>query len=345
MIRWRVPLLLLVGLLLFTAVCDAQTSETDERLRRFLERFPDSDADGDGVLTIEEAREFQRARRRLGAVEAPPPDHADVVYGPHERNVLDLWIASGEAPRPFAVFIHGGGWTSGDKSGINRHDLTGLLEAGISVAAINYRHSTQAPYPAPMIDAGRAIQFLRYRADEYDIDPTRAGAWGGSAGAATSMWLAFHEDLADPEADDPVLRESTRLTAIAPHAGPTRFYPEPEEEHLGPTVTRHPVLVNLFGVNDPADLDTAEVREQMIEASPITHLTADDPPAWLSYNLPLEPIDDTTSPEDVGHHPLHGVLLKQKMDELGIECVLIYPGHNEDPYGGRVGFLSAKLLP
>lgn len=344
MIRWRMPLMLLVGLLVFGAVCDAQTSETDERLRRFLERFPDADADGDGVLTVEEARAFRRQMQQSGQAELPPPDHADVAYGPYDRNVLDLWLAQGEGPRPLAVFIHGGGWTSGDKSMVNRHDLAGLLETGISVAAVNYRYSTQAPYPAPMTDAGRAIQFLRYHADRYNLDPERVAAWGGSAGAATSMWLAFHDDLADPEAEDPVLRQSTRLAAIAPHAGPTRLYPLGEEEHLGPAVTRHPAIMNLFGVTDPDELNTPGVREQMVEASPITHLTADDPPAWLSYNLPLRPIDETTSPEDVAHHPLHGVWLKQAMDELGIECVLLYPGHRDDPYGGRVGFLSAKLL-
>ena len=344
MIRWQMPMLLLVALLVFGAACDAQTSETDERLKRVLERFPDADADGDGVLTAEEARAFRRQMQKSGQVDMLPPDHSDVAYGPHRRNVLDLWLAQGDGPRPLAVFIHGGGWTGGDKSRVNRHDLAGLLEAGISVAAVNYRFSTQAPYPAPMTDAGRAIQFLRHHASEYNINPLRVGAWGGSAGAATSMWLAFHDDLADPDADDPILRQSTRLTAIAPHAGPTRLYPEPEEEQLGPAVTRHPAIMKLFGVTDPAELNTPRVREQMVQASPITHLTADDPPAWLSYNLPLGPIDETTTPEDVAHHPLHGVLLKQRMDELGVECVLIYPDHSEDPYGGRVGFLSAKLL-
>src|SRR5437899_8020126 len=85
-----------------------------------------------------------------------PPDLANVSYGPHERNVLDLWKAKSDRPTPLVIFIHGGGFTQGDKSAVNPVLLDTSLKEGISVASINYRYSTQAPYPAPMADSARA---------------------------------------------------------------------------------------------------------------------------------------------------------------------------------------------
>ena len=71
------------------------------------------------------------------------------------------------------------------------------------------------PVQAPMHDTARALQFLRSMAAEWRIDTTRIGAAGGSAGACTALWLAYHDDLADPAGPDPVARESTRLTCAA----------------------------------------------------------------------------------------------------------------------------------
>ena len=92
------------------------------------------------------------------------PDYADVPYGPHERNKLDIWLAGNGAPTPLVVYFHSGGFRGGDKRSIRQMLLSSLLAAGISVAAVNYRLSNTAPYPAQMHDAARAVQFLRYYA-------------------------------------------------------------------------------------------------------------------------------------------------------------------------------------
>ena len=78
---------------------------------------------------------------------ALPPDHADVAYGPHERNKLDLWLAKTDKPAPLIVFIHGGGFVGGDKSGVNQANLRRALAAGVSFAAINYRFRTDGADP------------------------------------------------------------------------------------------------------------------------------------------------------------------------------------------------------
>src|SRR5262249_44541121 len=122
----------------------------------------------------------------------PAPTHRDVKYGPHGRNVLDFWQAESKGPAPVLVSIHGGGVGAGDK-GVQPRLLKGCLDSGISVAAISYRYSTRAIAPAPFQDGSRAVQFLRSKAKDWNIDPKRIAATGGSAGAGMSLWLGFHE--------------------------------------------------------------------------------------------------------------------------------------------------------
>src|SRR5215204_6057650 len=146
------------------------------------------------------------------AANRPAPDLVNEQYGPHERNVLDLWKAKSDKPTPLVVYIHGGGFRAGSKEGYNS---SALLAKGISVMAINYRLSPEVAFPAHYMDCARAIQYARGHAKEWNIDPKRIGATGGSAGAGTSLWIGFHDDMADPKNGDPVLRESTRLSCMA----------------------------------------------------------------------------------------------------------------------------------
>ena len=153
-----------------------------------------------------------------------PPTVADLQYAKHKSCTLDFWKAGGDGPRPLHVHIHGGGWTGGDKKS-GRGQARTFLDKGISYASINYRLSGEAPLPAPVHDAAYAIQFLRSKASAWNINPDRIALSGGSAGACTSMWILFHDDLADPHSDDPVKRFSTRVTAAAVSGGQVSIDP------------------------------------------------------------------------------------------------------------------------
>lgn len=102
----------------------------------------------------------------------PTPAHADVSYGPDVRNVIDFWKADAAGARPVIVYIHGGAWWTGDKSK-KGPEIQPYLERGISFAAINYRVTPEHPLPAPVHDAARAIQFLRSKSSEWNIDEQR----------------------------------------------------------------------------------------------------------------------------------------------------------------------------
>ncbi len=273
-----------------------------------------------------------------------PPTHADVSYGPHERNVIDFWQAKGDGPRPLFVYIHGGGWTGGDKKQDTKR-YQPFLDKGISCAAINYRLSGQAPLPAPVHDAARAIQFLRTKAADWQIDTKHIALTGGSAGACTSMWLLLHDDLADPKATDPVLRESTRVCAAAVSAGQTSIDPKVIEGWLGPNVLKHRMINMAVGeaTMEGALKNYDKYHDLYVEFSPYNHVDAKDPPLFMTYGS-----DMTLPSKDAGHgihHPVYGVKLKEKSDKAGHECHLLIPGTSKsDKYAKADDFLMDKLL-
>jgi acetyl esterase/lipase len=258
--------------------------------------------------------------------------------------VLDVWLAKSSTPAPLAIYYHGGGFRAGDKRTLNRELLEKLRANGISVAAANYRLSNVAPYPAQMHDSARALQFLRLHAQRYNIDPTRVGAFGGSAGAGISQWLAFHNDLADPKNPDPVLRQSTRLSAIVPSAAQSSYDPRFIKKLMN-TDQVHPALVALFGMSSTADVDQPRFFPLFEDSSPINHLTADDPPILLFYSQRNDPLPPNSTGEQHIHHPKFGFALKEKADRLGVPCKLILrEDHPEGfPVDQFVEFFRTKL--
>ncbi|MFM8274123.1 MAG: alpha/beta hydrolase fold domain-containing protein [Gemmata sp.] len=279
---------------------------------------------------------------------------ADVPYGTHARQVLDFWQAGGNKPTPAVLLIHGGGWVNGDKSGY-RQGVARYLDAGISVVAINYRLVTQAdvagvkpPVKWPLEDAARALQFVRSKAKDWNIDKQRIAATGGSAGACSSLWLAFHADMADPNSADPVARESTRLFVVAVSGAQTTLDPKVLREWI-PNARYGG---HAFGVRTPANRDGAfpqfaEQREKLLpwiaEYSPLTHVTKDDPPVFMEYPTQKKQPVKGESQDDPTHSALLGMILQEQLKIVGVECVLVYPGKTHERYRTSADFLIERL--
>jgi acetyl esterase/lipase len=284
---------------------------------------------------------------------AVPPTFSNVHYGPHERQVLDFIKADTKEPAPLVVNIHGGGWRAGDKVGVG--GLKKFIDNGISVASINYRFTTQAqadgikpPVKAPLEDAARAVQFLRSKAGEWNIDKSRIGATGGSAGACSSLWLAFHDDMAKPDSPDPVARESTRLTAAAVNGAQTSLDPLQLREWI-PNMRYGG---HAFGFASPTARDSefqrfydhrAEVLDWIKEYSPYAHVGPGDPPVFLIYPNQDKPPVKGEPQTDPTHTAVLGLLLEGKLKAEGDEVHLVYPGHDDPEYATTVDFLIAKL--
>ncbi len=284
----------------------------------------------------------------------PTPTVANLHYGDHEREVLDFWQAKSDKPTPLVLNIHGGGWVTGDKS--QAPDVEKYLAAGISVVSISYRYVTQAidagikpPVKWPLEDAARALQFIRTKAKEWNFDPARVGLTGGSAGACTSLYLAFHNDFADPQSSDPVARQSTRVWCAAVNIAQTSLDPQqmaewtPNSRYGG----------HAFGfMLDTKDLKTRDTqfaaflaaREQILpwikEYSPYEHVTRDDPPIYLFYPAPPalgQPAKDPT------HTANFGVKLQEKTRAEGVECELVYPGAPDVKHAMIADYLIDRL--
>jgi len=256
--------------------------------------------------------------------------------------VLDLYLAESAAPAPLILYIHGGGFRGGDKKSLNVSEAKSFLNAGFSIAAINYRLTDTAPAPAAYLDCARALQFLRHNAEKWNIDPRLIASTGGSAGAGTSMWLAFHDDLAEANSSDPIARQSTRLTCIAVRNGQSSYDPRFAEK-IGiprPNFERHPFFLPFYGIKAD-EIDSPRTYELYRQAAPITYISEDDPPALLMYSYPNEEVTEETSLGLIVHHPSFGIALKEQLDKLGIECIVQY----QDPKSGKVVRHEENALP
>ncbi len=162
---------------------------------------------------------------------------------------------------PLAVFIHGGGWSSGGKRGADGvQDMPALLNAGYAVASLDYRLAPAYVFPAMIEDVKCAIRSLRANASDYHIDPNRIGVWGISAGSHLALLVA----LSDPSAGFDVgqyLDQSSRVKAIVDRSGPGDL-----------TIDFSPTFVSKKGGFDGFDL---------AKASPVTYVSSDDPPVLI----------------------------------------------------------------
>ena len=145
---------------------------------------------------------------------------------------LDAYLVKSAQPTPVLIEIHGGGWRRGSKSQFvyQGNLIKAVLDAGISLVSIDYRLTPEHTFPAQMEDVVRAVQFVRSRARDWNIDPEpHRGHWRVCR-CHLAAWVGLHDDLAKPESPDPIERLSSRLTCFVALAGPmdlTRVDPGP----------------------------------------------------------------------------------------------------------------------
>lgn len=223
----------------------------------------------------------------------------DIRYGEVDGYplLLDAYLPADDEVHPALIYIHGGGWRSGDKAGgfqAVRGDQ--LIAAGIAVFSINYRLSGVAPYPAAVEDCLTAIRWIRANAAELNIDPDRLAVWGASAGGHLALMMGYLEPGSeDLDAEGNRLQNFVRC--IVDKNGPT---------DLAADDMHHERALLLF-MATTRDQDPERYRE----ASPLTHLSADDPPVLIMHGT-----EDQTVPYS------QTVALTEKLDELGIEYEL-----------------------
>ena len=220
----------------------------------------------------------------------PPPAvpegvkaYRDLAYveNGHERQKLDLFVPEGASqPLPVIIWIHGGGWTGGDKSGCPPL-RQGFAQRGYAIASLNYRLSQHAVFPAQIEDCKTALRWLRARAKTYHLDPERFGVWGSSAGGHLVALLGTSGDV--KEFDVGAHREmSSRVQCVMDDFGPTDFVqmdahriPSATLVHNSPTSPESRLLGGLITEGGNA--------AKVARANPVTYVTKDDPPFLIVH--------------------------------------------------------------
>jgi len=290
----------------------------------------------------------------------------NVPYGPAERNVFDIYLPECDGPTPLVIYIHGGGFTGGDKSSVQASNITELIDACVAHASINYTllkvpsedegtasAIEQGGVLTSLEDTARALQFMRYHFESLNIEPENVAMYGGSAGAGASLWLGTHDDMADPENEDPVLRESTRIKAVGAIATQSTYDLIRWEPILLPITIQFEsllggtdipsvaaglgaanYLLTFLGVGSIEDIDSAENQAYRANVDMLGLMDSGDAPVFVN-NF------DTGFDDPLNlflHHGLHALAVKARADEVGLHSVAYSSDSNplyqlEDPSG------------
>lgn len=274
--------------------------EMPERLR---ENFARVDANNDGSISKEEhlavvsrTRQTQDKAKKDGTQPRPvPPDIEalrDLAYADTDnpRQKLDLYLPKArksDKPLPVIVFIHGGGWKAGDKTSglgnVSRFVQSGEY-AGVSVG---YRLTNEAQWPAQIHDCKAAIRWIKAHAKEYNLDASKIGVWGTSAGGHLVSHLGTSGDVKELEGTlGKHMDQNSSVTCVVNFFGPENFV----------TMVRQPSTVDRTkGKEYPEALllgGAVPDREAVArEASPVTHVSKGDAAFFTAHGTkdPLVP--------------------------------------------------------
>lgn len=278
----------------------------------------------------------------LPAEDKGVPTHEDVEYGPHEKELMNFWQCESDQPVGILLDIHGGGWMGGKKmAGKRPRHMSGNYHlASISYPLVN----EGAVQPAMLNSALRAVQFLRYKAKEWNIDPKRIVVSGGSAGGCSSLLVALHDDIADPENSDPIKRFSSRVAGAQVAGAQTTMDPFIIKERIGEKTFGNPMPYKPFGAETAEELmnNWDQYKELVLKCSPLSHLSKDDPPLHLFYNVNRE--YPTSNSSNGIHSPIFGEIMLEACKKIGVECHLQYwEKDRPKPAIDRQGFLRRML--
>jgi acetyl esterase/lipase len=198
---------------------------------------------------------------------------------------LDLWVPDTPAPAPLVVWVHGGGFMFGDRRDLPEtlrpnQLFDALVEAGLAVATIDYRHALEAPFPAQLHDAKAAVRYLRAFADQLGISTERIAVAGESAGAHIAALVGLTAHRADLEGTHGVLGPSSAVDAVVDWYGPADLATMPRVQLPPAIAAKLPPEM----ATPPEDHLTRGLEgAALADASPITHVTPQAPPFLLVH--------------------------------------------------------------
>lgn len=218
--------------------------------------------------------------------------------------MLDLYLPDDvEGLAPLIVWIHGGGWRSGDRrTGCHAKRL---VPYGYAVASVSYRLSHEATFPAQIHDCKAGLRWLRAHAQKYDLDPDHVGAWGPSAGGHLAALLGTSGGVPEMEGNLGHAEYASDVQAVCDWFGPTDFLRM--DEQSGDMNHRAPDSPESQLIGAPV----LERRDLVTAASPLTYIDGNEPPFLIMHG-------------DEDRTVIHSqsVLLYEALEEVGVEVTL-----------------------
>ena len=218
-------------------------------------------------------REMLAQPQASAPANSPSSVQQDIPYGMVGGHplLLDIYQPTEQASalRPAVVLIHGGGWTSFDKSTMHTMGMF-LARCGFVAFAVDYRllHGNENLWPAQLDDVQRAVRWIRANAAKYRVDPDHIGAFGHSAGAQLAALLGM-EDTRD-NSDAALAKYSSRVQAVVEVSGPSDFTTHHDADDDA-------FLATFFGG------DYAQRSKVWQDASPVFHVSKDVAPFLIMH--------------------------------------------------------------
>jgi len=202
--------------------------------------------------------------------------HGNLAYNNDtlHKHLLDIYLpANAKGKLPLVIFIHGGGWLSNDKyadMGYMKKTVVEIISNGYALASIDYRHSTQAIFPAQIQDCNRAVSFLYDNADKYGFDREHFAVMGFSAGGHLASLVSLSENDDIHAFYMPGTSKLFSFKAVVDFYGPSELILFPGYDENSPEA----LLIGAAPLERP-DLAKA--------ASPVTYVDKNDPPFLIIH--------------------------------------------------------------
>jgi acetyl esterase/lipase len=253
-----------------------------------------------------------------------------ISYGTEapQAQMLIAYLVQQDKLTAAIIQILSGGWNSSPPQKANPEPFKPYLDAGISVVVVAHRPlGKDIHWPVPGNDIARAIQFVRFRARDWNIDPNRIAAIGGSAGAHLAAWVGLHDDLAKPDSPDPIERLSSRLTCFVALSGPMDLL-RVDPRTLAKAGVRGESFAEAFvaavGSTPEQFMTEPDIRRRLKEASPVFLVSPDDPAALVVGAGPAETaLVPPTVPATINdpHSAWQMALLADTIRRAGVQVV------------------------
>ena len=261
----------------------------------------------------------QKPTSGLTKEKLPQKDMMNISYGSNAAQIMDVYLPAGRdtANTKVLLFIHGGSWSSGDKSDFDSA-ISSIKKSltDYAILNINYRFAGSGAnrFPAQMEDIQSAINFMESNAGSYKINTSKIVLVGASVGAHLALLQGYKNN------------SNGKIKAVIDLFGPTdltTLY----NNHPVPAASQ-PVLINFLGATPATNATSYQ------QASPINFITAGTVPTLIFHGSAdfIVPISQS-------------ITLKTKLDAAGVKASMItYPNEGHGWYGASLADTVEKIV-